>query len=245
MNFVMSRDTRMLYYCPEHTHENWELIRQSYGKARAYVDGKAFELSEGDLLLVPPNTSHSCENDELFGDMYISFSTLNMPLTPLLIHDLDGNIGNLMKMIIKLHTEKESYHNEIIESLLEAILFYLRKSVDVKITYPFVNDFKEILYKNLDNSDFDIGSTISKLGYHPDYFRRCFKKELGKSPLEYLTSLRISKAMELLVQNDFLGVENVAVQCGFSDSFYFSTCFKKHNGLAPLAYRKKRLSEKH
>ena len=36
-------------------------------------------------------------------------------------------------------------------------------------------DFKSKLYKNLGNSDFDLGDAILKSGYHPDYFRRCFK----------------------------------------------------------------------
>ena len=97
---------------------------------------------------------------------------------------------------------------------------------------------KYTLYKNLGNSDFNVGDAITECGYNPDYFRRCFKKEFGRSPLEYLTDLRIAKAEELLSQDDFTGVESVSAQCGFSDSFYFSTCFKKHKGVSPLSYRK-------
>ena len=238
MNFITCRDTNMLYSFLPHSHSSWELIRQSVGGTHAVANGISFDMSEGDMLLLPPEIPHSCSSETLFGDMFIQFMSCELPPVPLHIHDIDGNIGRLMKMIIKLNTEKEAYYQEIIESLLEAMLRYIKKSVDTKIMFPFVHDFKDRLYKNLGNSDFDIGREIVKCGYHPDYFRRCFKKELGKSPLEYLTALRIAKAEELLIQDDFNGVENVAYQCGFADSFYFSTCFKKHRGISPLSFRK-------
>ena len=242
MNFITCRDTNMLYSYSDHTHNCWEIIRQSVGSTHAYANGKTFDMLEGDLILIPPGISHSCRGEELFGDMFIQFSSCNMAFSPIIIHDLDGNIGKLMKMIIKLHTEKEAYYEEIIESMLDAILVYIRKSADAEIKFPFVHKFKDTLYKNLGKSDFNIGDAINECGYNPDYFRRCFKKEFGRSPLEYLTALRIAKAEELLLQDDFSGVENVSAQCGFSDSFYFSTCFKKHNGLSPLSYRKSKRS---
>ena len=107
------------------------------------------------------------------------------------------------------------------------------------IQFPFVNEFKSIAYENISNAEFQITDQIAKMGFHPDYFRRCFKEETGKTPLEYLTSLRIRQAKTLLLQDNFISVENVAFNCGFTDNLYFSTCFKKHVGISPMQYRKK------
>jgi AraC-like DNA-binding protein len=149
-----------------------------------------------------------------------------------------------MNIIERLYIEKEPYYKEIIQPLSDSILAYLRKHTNSKITYPFVYGFKDELYQNLSNANFDIGYAIQRSGYNVDYFRRCFKKEFGKNPLDYLTSLRITKAKQLLTQNDFLSIEHVAMQCGFSDNLYFSTCFRKHTGTPPLKYRKMKLAEK-
>ena len=49
--------------------------------------------------------------------------------------------------------------------------------------------------------------------------------------------LRINKARMLLAESAFAGVADVALKCGFGDSFYFSTCFKKAVGCSPMQYR--------
>ena len=238
MNFITCRGLQMLRECPIHAHDHWEVILQCSGNAHSRVGDELFEVSPGDLLLIPPHTPHDCRHEALFGDMFISFSSCNFPPTPKLLRDTDGNVERLMHMILKLYTEKEPYHEEIINSLTDAILLHLKKNIQVKIKYPFIRDFRDLLYKNLSNSDFHIGDAITATGYHPDYFRRCFKDELGKSPLQYLTELRLTQAKSQLWQDNFISIEDVAAQCGFADSFYFSTCFKKHEGISPLAYRK-------
>jgi AraC-like DNA-binding protein len=96
-----------------------------------------------------------------------------------------------------------------------------------------------LLKENLENADFKLTDALKKYGYNPDYLRRSFKKHTSLSPLSYLNSLRIEKAKELLVFEHFLSVDQVAARCGFNDSFYFSTAFKRHVGESPLKYKKK------
>lgn len=244
MNFLNSCSGKKIKFNPIHQHECWELIRLDAEKAFYYTKGQTYVLSEGDLILIPPDTPHNCEYQEYFSDSFIQFSSCTFPQKPIMIRDIDGNIGKLFCMVVKLYIEKEFHYKEIIENLLETILCFIEKSTKTEITYPFVYALKDSLYENLSNPAFNIGKAISEIGYTQDYFRHCFKAEFGKSPLEYLTTLRLTKAKRLLVQDDFISIENVATQCGFSDSFYFSTCFKKHRGISPLQYRKMKLNEK-
>ena len=65
---------------------------------------------------------------------------------------------------------------------------------------------------------------------------RIFKQLLGKSIVEYLTQIRTDHAREKLRQG--LKVSDVAFQCGFRDSNYFSTVFRKATGESPSVWRK-------
>lgn len=71
------------------------------------------------------------------------------------------------------------------------------------------------------------------------FFRR-FKKETGLSPSEYLSSLRLKRAVALL-ESTTLSIKTVAEQCGFYDEYYFSNFFKKHMKVSPTKYRENNL----
>ena len=104
-----------------------------------------------------------------------------------------------------------------------------------------VQKIKNIVYENISNPEFSISETLKNTGYNIDYARRCFFRETGFTPKEYLLNLRLSYAKKLLLQDNFISVEWVAFTCGFNDAFYFSALFKKRFGLSPRTYRNRRL----
>lgn len=66
-------------------------------------------------------------------------------------------------------------------------------------------------------------------------FRNRFKKEVGCSPLDYITRRRIEEAKKMLVLgND--SVTNIAYALGFSSSQYFATVFKRITGQSPKQF---------
>lgn len=71
----------------------------------------------------------------------------------------------------------------------------------------------------------------------PSRFRELFRAALGTSPVEYITSLRVTRACELLGTTD-LSVTEIAQICGFDDEPYFCRVFRKSMGTSPLEYRK-------
>ena len=73
------------------------------------------------------------------------------------------------------------------------------------------------------------------------HLTRLFQKEMGISPIHYLTNVRLQNAMFLLL-NDKTSVEQIAVQCGFSCGNYFCKVFRKTMKMSPLEYRKRNQS---
>ncbi len=67
-------------------------------------------------------------------------------------------------------------------------------------------------------------------------FFREFKKYYHAAPLDYLLHLRIQRASGLL-SNSNTRISEIAVECGFSDSSYFTLQFRRHTGLAPKHFR--------
>ncbi len=78
-----------------------------------------------------------------------------------------------------------------------------------------------------------------KVGVSENYLSQIFHQELGISPWDSLTRLRIQKARELLIGNEDT-ITQVAMQVGFNDLAYFSRVFRKQIGLSPQEYRSKR-----
>ncbi|USD67058.1 helix-turn-helix domain-containing protein [Vibrio sp. SCSIO 43136] len=67
---------------------------------------------------------------------------------------------------------------------------------------------------------------------------RLFKRHLGLTPNQHIRKSRIEKAKQLLAQE--FTIQQVADECGFSDSNYFSKCFKTELGVSPREYKKSR-----
>ena len=67
---------------------------------------------------------------------------------------------------------------------------------------------------------------------------RCFQRQLGLSPFEYLIDYRIGIACTMLRQTD-LSIMDIANQSGFSGSSYFGKLFKEKLHCSPSYYRRK------
>ena len=224
-----------------HSHDQWEIICQLEGDVTVTVERQTFCLSVGDLLLIPPNAARKGVSEKGFRDLTLRSDRLNFP-TLTHLHDHTGEITALLQMIHRLITSQEQDYETIAESLTDAVFKMLRRELGTSANSD-VERMKRLLYENLAVSDVHLSERIAETGYSQAHFKRRFKKETGMTPLQYLTELRITRAKQLLGDPRF-NIEEIAHECGFSDHFYFSKCFKKHIGISPQGYRTSLLGEK-
>ncbi|WP_040790219.1 helix-turn-helix transcriptional regulator [Neomegalonema perideroedes] len=71
--------------------------------------------------------------------------------------------------------------------------------------------------------------------YHPDYFRREFRRRTGFTPQKFQEFKRMEKAMALLEAGRGVGEAGAAV--GYADPYYFSRMFRRYVGVSPLGFK--------
>ncbi|MFC4600057.1 AraC family transcriptional regulator [Cohnella hongkongensis] len=75
-----------------------------------------------------------------------------------------------------------------------------------------------------------------KVSLSRSYFSVLFKRYVGCSPVQYITRVRLDKAMQLL-RGSNKPIAVVALEVGFRDPLYFSRVFAREIGVTPRAYR--------
>lgn len=69
----------------------------------------------------------------------------------------------------------------------------------------------------------------------PNYFCHLFKKNTGKTLIEYVNMLRVHEACRLLQLRQY-PVQEVAFRVGFSNLTYFGRIFKQNTSMTPSVY---------
>ena len=77
-----------------------------------------------------------------------------------------------------------------------------------------------------------IATVADAVALNPVYFGALFKKETHMTFRDYLNTVRLNQAEDMLRARKY-NVTEVAQSCGFSDVFYFSRLFKKYKGVPP------------
>ncbi len=179
-----------------------------------------------------------------------------MPLQPYYLNDFLDSIPPLF------HTPVEDVYMNIFDKILSESISsgkgssLITKSLILQLLYqiyadtandeckllknsPYYSRIKssiDYMKKNIKNNIFlcDIARSAN---LSPTYFNKIFTETLKTTPNDYLTTLRMNAAKELLVRTN-MPICDIALECGFSNIPYFSYVFKKYNDMPPLKFRK-------
>lgn len=99
----------------------------------------------------------------------------------------------------------------------------------------YIAESAEYMRQNFFNPELSIDSLAKRANVSPAQYRRKFRQLYGKSPKQYLDSLRFNYAKSLL-ETGYFSQKEIAFRCGFSDVVYFRTAFKKESGKSIREY---------
>lgn len=122
--------------------------------------------------------------------------------------------------------EVSIYKNHFMEQFEYPKVYLYRQIVEAKL----------FMDKNF-SEKIDLNKIADESCFSKFHFIRLFKKAYGKTPYQYLTTVRLDKAQQLLRKN--MSVSEVCFKVGFDSISSFTGLFKRATGLAPAAFRKK------
>ena len=233
-----------------HSHQKLELMYFYNTSSCFYVcSNNTLTLKTNDLVIVNPYEIHSC-ND--WGNnckaicILIDLKKLNIPeLEKLYFDNIISNNANIINIFENLQqilfadeineTKKACIINSFIYMLLSEISSHssFLKSQPSKINRlnEVFNYIEENLKQNI--SVFD----LAKIMYlSVDRFHHIFKESTGFAPTEYIIAKRIEKSCEFLKNTD-MKISEIAQECNFCTSSYFSKKFKYLMKTTPNKYR--------
>lgn len=104
-----------------------------------------------------------------------------------------------------------------------------------KSKYEIIKPAVEYIHQNYTKELLNIEKLSQMCNITPVYFRKIFKSFLGTSPINYINTLKISRAKELL-ESKMYSINDVAFLSGYTDMSHFSREFKKTTGVCPSKY---------
>lgn len=126
---------------------------------------------------------------------------------------------------------------ELVDNLFEIIFKYVKPSEEYhKVdTVEYFDSIKRYLESHL-SEDISLQSVCKTFAVSQTYLSKLFRKYVEKSFNQYLTSLRMKKAIEIMQSNSEIYIKDVAALVGFHDQFYFSRIFRSYTGKCPSDY---------
>lgn len=223
------------------------------GSGRLKYDEKEVKIVAGDYFFLPKNKPHAYYPDrELWDVRWTAFEgsacdeiLVRFGMTkPIVITPADETTMERIfdKMIISQENDI-LYCDYICSGLVYDYLIEFHRIMDADADSARSKQLSMLLpvlrYMH-DNFRRDISMTqlSSIIGITPQHFCRVFRKTMNARPNEFLTQIRLDEAKRLLAEKD-VSVTDAAEKSGFRDAGYFSTVFRKHEGMSPAQYKKR------
>lgn len=135
----------------------------------------------------------------------------------------------------------QTYSDEMAALIFRQLLFYIQRQrmtggLPYRETQKEMEEAVHFFHENYSNN-ISISDYAKKLHMSTCWFIRCFKQYRGETPGQYLTSVRITRARDLLESTN-CSVSEIGDIVGYENPLYFSRIFKRQTGTSPTEYRK-------
>ena len=243
-----------------HKHEYYEFLFFQKAPVNHLINDKSIILQPGCLALIRPSDKHSfifdknspCQHVNLamtanyfenacnnyFGTL---FSNINNTKTEIYFQLSKAEISQINYWVNKINLdfiEKEQQSSPNVVSLFlscTSILYNYIKTSQNSFPDWFANIINTINSQDfIDKSPEDIYSLFPM---SIPVVIKLFKQYIGKTPVEYLTQLKINYACNLLKNTNYTTL-HISSMIGYDSLSHFNHTFKKLQGVTPTQYRK-------
>ena len=235
------------------------------GKGTFVSDEKKFEVSEGDVHIIPSGSMHAITADRKSPLRYMcigfEITSCNRNLRnfyldpkPYMVKD-PGFVRSALELLCSEIGAGDVFYEEIYEACIMQILIYAYRSANgcrkgqvplfPKRKDVFLQDafFVAVKYIDMHIRTISKVSELSEaLNYSPEYLSRIFSEKTGDTLQNYIKRKKVIRSTELL-KSSKMSVEDIAEYLGMSSYRSFSRIFKRFTGITPTQYRQKQREE--
>ncbi len=220
---VVNRPTYALHFC-------------TLGKITYTHKGQKYVADPDHAMILPMNATYELYNNEGGQFPLINFLCAEDTLPREFISYPIRSVASYLEDFEKIRTLPDIKENRLLKlSLLYKIFNQIsyESNKGVQILAPAVK------YMTTHLSEAGITNDILAKEAHISeiYLRTLFRECYHTSPHQYLISLRMERAKQLLLETDDT-IQNIAFASGFSSIYHFTRAFKKNTAMNPTEYRK-------
>ena len=235
-----------------HYHDFYEIYYMMNGNCNYFIDDKIYEVFAGDIVLIPKGVIHrtnyvSSEHTRILiecSENMVPESVRNSLSSILYLYRgtyINKDFYSIFKRLEKEYNNPDQFSREMIQSTLNMVFctFARTKSIvkDARRKNNMIEDVVAHVKENF-NQPINLSQVARDHFVSQEHLSRTFKKHTGFGFNEYLTLVRLQHAEQLLKSPAKMSISEIAYNCGFNDSNYFSDKFKKAYGISPLRYSK-------
>ncbi|MBO5911896.1 MAG: helix-turn-helix transcriptional regulator [Clostridia bacterium] len=242
-----------------HLHSHIEMVLTKTGTTVAFADSAEVKVEAGDLFIAFPNQIHyyideqrPVEHKILIAspDMCPEFNRIfksMVPTVPLLKNAIENpRIVAAFDNMVQCKTEKVEYSETEARGCMLILMSEIFRNVELIEKEPYDNDLvKDIItycYENYSN-DISLQTVADALHVSRCYVSRIFSKRLHISFNDYINSLRIRNACEML-KSSSQSVTEIAYIVGYNSVRTFDRVFLNSRKMTPKEYRQKAFEKK-
>lgn len=246
-----------------HFHKKYEIYYLLDGACRYFIADSAYLVSPGNLVVIHSDEVHkvcavgteghtrivtnfseemilsakSVGEFNLFDCFERRIHVVNTPMRkrPLL--------ESIFKRLLEIKDENDSFNILKRKLLLTELLLYANECMSLqqepeygRVKNQLIEDIQQFITENY-TQELNLTTIASNFYISTSYLSRLFKQVTTLSIVEYINSVRVMAAKNLL-ENTTTKVSEVALLSGFSTSVHFTRIFKNGTGLSPQQYRK-------
>ncbi len=242
------------------TRDDYISIFCRKGSGYYLCEDRKYRLKTGDFLIVPPATTGQMASDS--PDTWeLDWIRFNGTDAELISKPWGESDGKCLHVPLKGEDSRFEYRttmfNDIFKSMengygmdkmhyVTSILYHYFASIiyrEAVLYTPDTNSFQGPIEKARQymlsrlSEKITLDDICQHLAISTSYCTALFNKCTGKTPINYLQSMRIQKAINLLDNTD-MKINEICTSVGINDPYYFSRLFTKTMGLSPTEYKK-------
>ena len=233
---------------------DYQLLYVASGKAHFFFQGQEHVINEGSMVLYYPGEAqkyfyYASDKTEVYwihftgSEVESLLSDCDLPAAEnIFFTGTSPDYPQLFRQIIQELQLCRPNYEALLSLYLRHIFLLMNRSLKEgqKTGSDIRNEIERAThyFNEHYSAEINIEEYAKSRHFSTCWFIRNFRQIVKVTPMQYILSLRMMNAQNLLENTDY-NITEISEAVGYDNPLYFSRLFHKHTGLSPSSYRKR------